>query len=86
MPESSMAEEFEMRLNGRTIRVREGASVAAAIAAAGEICRRSVTGEPRAALCGMGICFECRATVDGERHTRTCRILCRAGMEVATDE
>jgi sarcosine oxidase subunit alpha len=86
MPEGSMAEEFEIRLNGKPVRVREGVTVAAAIAAAGEVCRRSVTGEARSALCGMGICFECRATVDGRPHMRTCRILCRAGMEVRTDD
>ena len=38
--------------------------------------RISVTGEPRAALCGMGICFECRAVVNGIPHRRTCQILC----------
>ena len=27
--------------------------------------RRSVTGEPRAPLCGMGVCAECRVTIDG---------------------
>jgi len=34
--------------------------------------RTSVTGSPRGPLCGMGVCFECRATVDGEPHVRTC--------------
>ena len=45
---------------------------------------RSVTGEPRGPLCGMGICFECRATIDGMPHQRSCQILCAAGMEVRT--
>ena len=48
--------------------------------------RRSVTGEPRGPLCGMGICFECRVTVDGRPHVRSCQVLCRPGMEVRTDE
>lgn len=42
--------------------------------AAGTPSRRSVSGEPRGPLCGMGICFECRATVSGVPHRRTCQI------------
>lgn len=46
--------------------------------------RTSVTGAPRGPLCGMGICFECRATIDGRVHVRTCMTLCRDGMEVVS--
>ena len=43
-------------------------------------------GEARGPLCGMGICFECRATVNGQPHCRSCQIICQPGMEVRTDE
>ena len=43
-------------------------------------------GEPRGPLCGMGICFECRVTIDGEAHCRSCQTECRNGMDVRTDE
>ena len=46
--------------------------------------RRSVTGEARGPLCGMGICFECRMEIDGATHSRSCQIECREGMRVAT--
>jgi D-hydroxyproline dehydrogenase subunit gamma len=59
--------------------------VSAALLNAGAPCRRSVTGEPRTALCGMGICFECRATVDGTPHRRTCQLICREGMVVQAE-
>lgn len=73
-------------INGRSVEVPEGTMVSAAIAIAGvAFTRRSVTGEPRAPLCGMGICFECRVTVDGRAHVRSCQVLCRPGMEVRTD-
>jgi hypothetical protein len=49
-------------------------------------CRKSVTGEPRSVLCAMGICFECRAQVDGVPHQRSCQMLCSAGMQVNLDE
>lgn len=76
-----------LRVNGREVRVIEGSSVVAAIHAAGAgASRRSVRGEPRGALCGMGICFECRATVDGVGQLRTCILPVAPGMEVRTHE
>jgi D-hydroxyproline dehydrogenase subunit gamma len=47
--------------------------------------RRSVTGEPRAALCGMGVCFECRVTINGTAQQRACQILVCEDMQVVTD-
>jgi aerobic-type carbon monoxide dehydrogenase small subunit (CoxS/CutS family) len=81
-----MSERLTLRVNGKTVDVHSGATVAVALVLTGEACRTSVTGERRGPLCGMGICFECRATVDGKPHSRTCQIACRAGMEVRTDE
>jgi sarcosine oxidase subunit alpha len=46
--------------------------------------RRSTTGEPRAPLCGMGICYECRVTLDGVAHRRACLVPVAAGMVVRT--
>ncbi len=71
-------------LDGRQMAVAEGTTVAAAILQAGFRSRTSVRGEPRQPLCGMGICYECRAQVDGHSHERTCQILCRNGMQVVT--
>lgn len=48
--------------------------------------RRSVGGQARGPLCAMGICFECRATINGERHRRICMVLCEQGMDIRTDE
>jgi hypothetical protein len=75
----------EITINGRRVIVAAQTSVAAAILQQGEFCfRRSVTGEPRAALCGMGICYECRVTIDGEPHVLSCQTLSVAGMVVET--
>lgn len=64
-----------------------GNVVAAAIAAAGVTrFRRSVGGEPRGPLCGMGICMECRVTINGQTQCRSCQTLCENGMEVRTEE
>lgn len=77
---------LRMEVNGQPVEVPVGASVAVAVAALGVPFRRSRNGEPRAPLCGMGVCFECRVNVDGVMHLRACLIQARAGMRVNTDE
>jgi predicted molibdopterin-dependent oxidoreductase YjgC len=81
-----MPEKITCTIDGRELQVVAGTSVAAAIMLTRTRFRRSVQGEPRGAICGMGICFECRATVDGETQRRTCQLLCEDGMDVKTDE
>ncbi|HMV46964.1 MAG TPA: 2Fe-2S iron-sulfur cluster-binding protein [Blastocatellia bacterium] len=82
-----MPDAVSLKVNGRALTVPEGCTVAAAVALAGVTAfRRSVTGQMRAPLCGMGICFECRVTVNGQPHARSCQIVCREGMDVRTDE
>ncbi len=81
-----MPSEFIVRVNGVSVSVPAGATVAVAMVMAGQPCRSSVLGEPRGPLCGMGICFECRAVVNGIPHSRTCQLLCEPDMEVKTDE
>jgi sarcosine oxidase subunit alpha len=71
-------------INGSALSVPVGSVVSAAMLTAGEPCRISVSGEQRTALCGMGICFECRAVVNGVSHQRTCQLICREGMRVET--
>lgn len=57
-------------------------SVVAALQQAGcEITRYSVTGEPRAPVCGMGICQECRVTIDGMRRLG-CQTIVWEGMRI----
>ena len=83
---------MRIRIDGLEVEVKEGTSVAAAMlnwhatdAADCKGIRRSVSGEARFPLCGMGVCFECRARVDGVDHTRTCLLICQDGMEVETN-
>jgi len=78
--------EMTVRVNGQEVSVAAGATVAVAMMVAGQPCRTSVSGEPRSALCGMGICFECRAVVNGVPHSRGCQILCEPEMDIRTNE
>jgi D-hydroxyproline dehydrogenase subunit gamma len=81
-----MSDAIVLTVNGDRVAVPPGATVAIAMMMAGAACRMSVTGEPRSALCGMGICFECRVVINGTPHCRSCQILCEPGMDVRTDE
>jgi predicted molibdopterin-dependent oxidoreductase YjgC len=77
---------IKLTINNRPVEAEDGMTVAAAVCAAGiGVFRRSVTGEARGPLCGMGICFECRVAIDGAMHERSCNVLVRDGMEVVTD-
>ena len=80
-----MSDTLAITINGRPLHVVLGTSVAAAILIARQPSRISVSGEPRVALCGMGICFECRAVVNDVIHRRTCQMACAQGMIVESD-
>jgi D-hydroxyproline dehydrogenase subunit gamma len=81
-----MADTVEIVVNGSRRRVAADVTLAAALINDGITAfRRSVSGEPRGPLCGMGICFECRVTVDGVAHRRACLEPVRPGMVVSTD-
>ena len=79
-----MPDQVTLSVNGTNVNVPQGATVAVAVAVANSFCRRSVSGGSRTVLCGMGICFECRAEIDGRLHQRTCQIVCTPGMRVNT--
>lgn len=81
-----MLETVTVVVNGVSVSMPAGSMVSAAILKCGvNGFRRSVTGELRGPLCGMGICFECRVTIDGEAHCRSCQTICKNGMDVRTD-
>ncbi len=75
---------MKIQLDGRQLNVERGTTVAAAMLNAGvSVFRESVSGEPRAPLCGMGVCYECMVTIDGQREL-SCQTLCQEGMRILT--
>ena len=78
-----MPETVSVIVDGHPLEVEAGTSVLAALWNAGRrVLRSSVVGEPRGALCGMGTCQECRVSIDGEPHCRSCLEVVREGMEI----
>ena len=74
-----------MTVDGERVPVEAGASIAAVLLAGGRRAwRTSLSGEPRGLFCGIGVCYECVATVDGVDGVRTCVTPVADGMEVVT--
>ena len=80
-----MPESITVRVNGKSVAVPAGATVAVAVLLAGDTCRTSVTGQSRSPLCGMGTCFECRVSINGQNHIRSCQVVCEPKMEIASN-
>mgnify|MGYP001370265744 FL=1 len=75
-----------IHVDGRRVPVPEGISLAAALVGSGHwtFRRHAVSGRPRGPFCGMGVCFECELTVDGQPGVRACLAHVRDGMRVET--
>ena len=81
-----MSEQFSF--DGRPVPFEDGWTVGAALTAAGVRSWRSTRqqGRPRGLFCGIGICFDCLITVDGQSSLRACLLPARAGAEVRSQE
>src|SRR5262245_14707466 len=80
-----MPEAIGFSVDGRRASAKPGISVAAALENAGaSACRVSVTGDLRGPLCAMGICYECRVSIDGTPYRRACMEVIRDGMAIGT--
>jgi len=77
----------EFSVDGERRRAVAGITLAAALLNAGvRTFRHAVHGGARAPLCGMGICYECRVTVDDVPHRRACLVPVVEGMAVRTTD
>ena len=82
-----MREPIQLTINGQSVTVPDGITIAVALLRSGKpSLHRSPTGELRGPVCGMGVCFECRVTVNGRSHVRSCQTICEPGMEIRTDD
>jgi len=66
--------EFGFTFDGEPVTGRPGATVGAALLAAGIRTLRATRrhGRPRGLFCGIGVCFDCLVSVNGETPVRAC--------------
>ena len=77
---------FAVTVDGRPVSARAGQTVAALLLASGMRTFRHTAshGAPRGLFCGIGICYDCLVTVNGEANVRACVTPVAAGMVIDT--
>ena len=77
--------ELRFSFDGSPVTARPGHSLAAALTAAGyRRLSEGAGGALRGMFCGMGLCQDCRVTVDGIPDRRACMTMAAEGMVVTT--
>ena len=84
--ETQRGQAVTIMVDGVPVKAYQGETIAGALLANGRRAwRRTETGQPRGLFCGMGICFDCLATVDGVPNVRACITPVADGMVVETE-
>jgi len=79
------SQSITITVDDRPLVARPGQTVAAALMAAGwKAWRRSLRGHPRGVFCGIGVCYDCLVTINGEPNVRACQTPVAEGMVVET--
>jgi predicted molibdopterin-dependent oxidoreductase YjgC len=76
----------QFTFDGAAVPFTDGQTVGAALVGAGIRSWRTTrnAGRPRGLFCGIGVCFDCLITVDGEPNVRACVRPAADGMNVST--
>jgi sarcosine oxidase subunit alpha len=79
---------FEIEVDGEKIVAYEGETIGAALLAAGRRALRftNKNEQPRGLYCGIGLCQECRMTVNGIPNTQVCQTLATPECRVETQK
>jgi predicted molibdopterin-dependent oxidoreductase YjgC len=78
----------DFQFDGRAVGFSPGQTVAAALIASGVYSWRTTRrrGRPRGLFCGIGVCFDCLVTIDGDPNVRACLVAARPAMTVTTQD
>ena len=77
---------IEISVDGVAVAGYKGQTLAGILLASGRLGWRVTSGrnDPRGVFCGIGVCFDCIAEVNGERDVRLCQRRACDGDEVVT--
>jgi len=75
---------LSLTFDGRVVPAYAGQTVAGALTAAGIRSWRATRrlGRPRGLFCGIGVCFDCLITIDGQPSQRACLVPVTQGMRL----
>lgn len=76
--------EVRFTFDGEQMRAEDGQTIAAALMAEGITSWRTTRfgGSPRGILCGIGVCYDCLLTLNGEPNVRACVTQVQTGDDV----
>ena len=79
---------FEIEVDGEKMVAYEGETIGAALLAAGRRTLRFTNKleQPRGLYCGIGLCQECRMTINGIPNTQACQTLATPGCRIETQK
>ena len=86
LPRPSGSATVDVTVDGETVQAYPGETVATVLLATGRQTFRQTDHlhAPRGLFCGMGVCFDCLVTIDGQANVRACMTPVRAGMVIET--
>lgn len=78
---------FTITFDGEEVPVSHGQTIAAALIASGRTAWRSTRfgNRPRGLFCGIGVCFDCLVTLNGQRSVRACLVTAEPGDVIAVE-
>ena len=77
---------IEVNVNGRKVQAFAGELVSTVLHAEGIsiFARKPTTGRAAGLYCGIGVCYECLVTINGESNLRACQTLAADQMVIET--
>jgi len=86
LPRANGGATLAVTVDGQAVEAYPGEMVATVLLALGLQTFRHTDQlhSPRGLFCGMGVCFDCLVTIDGQPNVRACMTPVRAGMVVDT--
>ncbi len=86
LPRAEKGQMLTIKVDGQPVQAFAGETVAAVLLATGRRAWRRTDKHhaPRGLFCGMGICFDCLVTVNGQPNVRACMTYVEEGMIIET--
>ncbi len=86
LPRAGGGDTVAVMVDGQAVDAFPGETVATVLLALGRQTFRHTDRlhSPRGLFCGMGVCFDCLVTIDGQPNVRACMTPVQAGMVVET--
>jgi predicted molibdopterin-dependent oxidoreductase YjgC len=85
LPRPAGVSPLSVTVDGEPTQAYPGETVATVLLAMGRrTFRHTAHGAPRGLFCGMGVCYDCLVTVDGQPEVRACMTAVQPGMVIET--